>query len=226
MHSWFKSPRFASTAWAVVCVAMLGACASTSGAGKGGAATAGDDEEEEGIGYVLEAFVAGAAKFNKPQEFTMDLDANGDVSKVVLKHMDADKVPAAVKKAAEAAWPGAQVVAYEWEFYAEDGEVHEVELKTADGTMCELSAKPDGTVRYKECAVKREDVPAKAMSDAEAKLPGAELVEAEKKEGGSESYFSLKFKTSGGQVHYLRYGLDGAYKSRALRLPANVKIGM
>lgn len=178
---------------------------------------------DEGLGTISEAFARGLGEFEDAREVTVEMGPEGQVRKLVLAHGDASKIPAAVLELTEATFPESTIVAYEWEYYLDGGEAHEIEVKNAEGIACEVSAKPDGSLRYKECEIPTSEIPEAMQAKIEEMIPGAEILEAETKEGPAEGYTSIKVKKDG-QVHYLRFDTDGTFRERARRLPSVVKV--
>ena len=176
-----------------------------------------------GPGRLDPTLARGASTFNGVHKMKLRISAEGQVEKLAVYHRDAAAVPDAVKALAAAHFQGATVEYYEHEHYADVGEVFEVEVKTADGRHCEVSASAAGALIYEECELPVAEVPAPVTASIEKVLPGGKLVEAERKKGPSRDEFSLEVE-HGGRVHYLRVGPEGAVLAHHLRIPAEVDV--
>jgi len=178
-----------------------------------------------GVGHVDPAFAAAAASYQGAYKIKLYFDAKGVMYKASLYHHDDAKVPEVVRKLAAERMPGSTVTAYEFELYADAGPVHEVEVKTADGRECEVSATPAGVFRYTEC-----QVPPANLLPAIAKLvadnaPGGQVVEVEERKDASGAV-EIRVESKVGEViHYLRFRPSGELLSRALRYASEVEVG-
>jgi hypothetical protein len=142
---------------------------------------------------------------------------------LAVYHRDSAVVPDAVKALAANHFQGATVEYYEHERYSDVGEVYEVEVKTAEGRHCEVSASAAGALIYEECELPVAEVPAPVTTAVEKVLPEGKLVEAERKKGPSRDEFSVEVEHAG-RVHYLRVGPDGTVIAHHLRIPAEVDV--
>lgn len=185
------------------------------------ALTAGAEARKPGtLDKALVTAAGQAVGVSKVKVFTQP---SGAVRKLSVYHHDPDKVPAAVKAAAEKAYPGSTVTSYESELYADVGEAYEVELKTADGKKVEFSAKPDGTLLYVETAIPEAEVPEQVMATATALVLGGKFIEAERKQGKDTLEFAVKLEKDG-LKHYLHLAPDGTLKRHTLRIPAEFEV--
>lgn len=157
------------------------------------------------------------------EEFEFRLDENGALIKQAIYHDDASAVSEAVKAKALELYPGATIVAYETEFYADAGIVHEVEVKTADGQECEVSATPDGTLRYQECELELANVPAEIIAAVKAAYPDGKLLEVETKKGPGMDVLTAEVE-SGGVEYYLTLSPTGTIEAVHKRIEALVEI--
>lgn len=164
-----------------------------------------------------------AVTANTVEEFEFRLDENGAMIKQAIYHDDASAVSEAVKAKALELYPGATIVAYETEFYADAGIVHEVEVKTADGQECEVSATPDGTLRYQECELEMADVPAHISAAVKSAYPEGKLLEVETKKGPGLDVMTAEVE-SGGARYYLTMSADGTIEAVHKRIEALVEI--
>ncbi len=155
----------------------------------------------------------------------MRFDADGEAQKLALYHKDPAHQPDWIAAEVEARHPGAQILYWEKEWYEGDGDVVEVEFKTAEGVECELSFLADKTLKYTECPMALDALPEAARAALEAKVPGAEIDEVESKKGPKMDILSVKLKKEG-RTHYLTMSPDGKILSHHLRLPASVDIPM
>lgn len=176
------------------------------------------------VGHVDPVFAAAAATYQGVFKIKFYFDAKGLMYKASLYHHDEGKVPEVVRKLAVDRFPGSTVRAYEFEVYADAGPVHEVEVKTADGRECEVSAKPTGEFRYTEC-----QLPLTSMSPAIAKIvaeqvPGGQVVEVEeRKEAAGAEEIRIESKV-GDVLHYLRFRPTGELLTHTLRFAAEVEV--
>lgn len=167
--------------------------------------------------------VALAIRADSLIRFRLRVDESGAIQKFAVYHEDADEIPEAVRAAAEARFPDSQVRYYESERYSDRGRVHEVEVATSEGQHCELSAQTDGTLVYVECEITADEVPEAIMAEANRRVPGGELVEAETKEGPEINTVHLQMRV-GEQTHYLIFQASGEFSNHYLRVPATIDI--
>lgn len=157
------------------------------------------------------------------EEFEFRLDDRGALIKQAIYHDDASAVSEAVKAKALELYPGSTIVAYETEFYADAGIVHEIEVKTADGQACEVSATPDGTLRYQECELDPADVPAQITAAVKSAYPDGKLLEVETKKGPGLDVVTAEVE-SGGIEYYVTMDADGTIEAVHKRIEALVEI--
>ncbi|MGH1341421.1 MAG: hypothetical protein ACRBN8_07720 [Nannocystales bacterium] len=157
------------------------------------------------------------------EEFEFRLDEQGALIKQAIYHDDASAVSEVVKAKAMELYPGATIVAYETEFYADAGIVHEVEVKTADGQECEVSATPDRTLRYQECELEMADVPPQITAAVKSAYPDGKLLEVETKKGPSLDIVTAEVE-SGGVEYYVTMSPQGAIEAVHKRIEALVEI--
>jgi hypothetical protein len=157
------------------------------------------------------------------EEFEFRLDESGALIKQAVYHDDASAISEAVKAKALEVFPGSTIESYETEWYADVGEVHEVEVKTADGQACEVSATPDGTLRYKECELDLADVPAQITAAIKSAYPAGKILEVETKQGPAMDIVTAEVEVDGVE-YYLHMQPDGALESVHKRVEALVEI--
>lgn len=160
---------------------------------------------------------------NTVEEFEFRLDEHGALIKQAIYHDDASAVSEAVKAKALELYPDARIVAYETEFYADAGIVHEVEVKTADGQKCEVSATPDGALRYQECELEMAKVPAHISAAVKSAYPEGKLLEVETKKGPGLDVITAEVE-SGGVEYYLTMSTAGTIEAVHKRIEALVEI--
>jgi hypothetical protein len=150
-------------------------------------------------------------------------DADGAIVKQAIYHGDADRVPEAVRAAVTAKYPKAQVLHYETEWYADGGRVYEVEVKMAGGEACELAADAEGNERYVECRISAKKLPPTVAEAVKAAVPGAKILEAERKTQPAGDEYSVEVEAGGRQL-YLYLASDGTILRKYLRIPAVVEV--
>ena len=125
--------------------------------------------------------------------------------------IEPDKLPAKIKEAVKARFPGAEVTSAEKE--KENGEiVYDLELKH-QGRKYEMDIKEDGTVMEIEKEIK--DPPAAITKAIQAKYPGAkikEVMEKDKVNGRQEtpSEYEVTLTTADGKSKEVDVSLDGS----------------
>ncbi|MBL8948533.1 MAG: hypothetical protein JNK45_35505 [Myxococcales bacterium] len=159
-----------------------------------------------------------AAKPGVATKFKLRIDASGAIQKQSLYHGDAAAIPEAAKAKALAKWPGSTVHRFETELYAEHGRVHEVEVKTAEGGVCELAVKADGTDLYEECQIAADQLPAAVAAKVTELFPQGKVLEAETKRGPNMDELTIEVE-SNGQEFYLRVKPDGTVLAKLVRIP-------
>lgn len=159
-----------------------------------------------------------AAKPGAATKFKLRIDASGAIQKQSLYHGDATAIPEAAKAKALAKWPGSTVERFETELYAEHGRVHEIEVKTAEGGVCELAIKADGTDLYEECQITADKIPAAVAAKITELFPDGKVLEAETKRGPNMDELTIEVE-SAGQEFYLRVKPDGTVIAKLVRIP-------
>lgn len=194
-------------------VVLLGGCA---GPSTPAPATAEDAAEP---GHLDPGLFTTAREARSVEKMVVEVGATGDVEEIAVYHRDETKIPAPVRRLAEERFPGSHAVRYETEHERGRGIVYEIEIETADARRCEVQATEAGELLYTECQVTRGDLPAAVVSAVDRLLPSNEFVEAEKKERGDETTFSVEARL-GGVVHYVRLSEGGEVRGHSLMIPA------
>src|SRR5262245_45557777 len=177
----------------------------------------------KGPGFI-DPRMAAAAQWDTVKEVEIAIDGAGNMTKVAVEQSSGDKAPEALRKLVETTYPGGTITEYEQEIYQDNVLVHEVEVKTADGKECEISATEAGVLRYTECKLKPEELAEPVKKAIEAAVPGAEITEAEVRktpDGVEEFRIELKGKTG---KWYLRLKGDGTMIARARLVEAEIAI--
>lgn len=125
---------------------------------------------------IVRIAAAGARKLK------LELEADGAVRKLAVYHDDASALPAAVVARTSEVYPGGVVRHYETELYRDLGRVYEIEVTTKDKQSCELSAREDGTIVYKECELDPKSLPAEISAAIARDAAGRKLLEVERKD--------------------------------------------
>lgn len=168
--------------------------------------------------------LAAAARSATAKEVEIDLAQGGAFAKVAVEDTSVAEVPAAVRKLAETTYPGGTLTEYEREVYTDGALIHEVEVKTADGKECEVSASEAGVLRYTECKMKPEELPEPVKKALEAAAPSPEIKEAElRKSADGNDEYRVEVK-SGGRTWYLRFKADGTIIGKSVILEAEITI--
>ena len=126
--------------------------------------------------------------------------------------IEPDKLPAKIKNAVKARFPGAEVTSAEKE--KENGEiVYDLELKH-EGRKYEMDIKEDGTVMEIEKQVMSSDIPAAVITNVKAKYPKAtvkDIMEVNKVSGKQETPLHYEVTVmDGGKERELVVSLDGS----------------
>ena len=172
----------------------------------------------------LHASVAEAATgAPKVEKIKLRLDKSGAIVKQAVYHDDESRIAAPVLELAKKEFPGSKPVHFETEWYADLGDVQEVEVETADGKHCEVAAKPTGELVYKECGESPESLPDPVKKAVDAAVPGGKILEAESKKGPDVDQFSIEVE-SGGVEYYLIITPDGTMQHKLKRIPAIVEV--
>jgi len=162
--------------------------------------------------------VAAAASAAGVRKFKIEADADGSIRELSVYHNDAAALPAAVTALREAQYPGSKVRAYETEYDRDHGRVFEIEVTTKDKQDCELSARPDGGLVYTECHIPAKSLPGPVVSAIDKAVPGAKILEAEKKTYVDGRAIVSVEVTAGGEKHELYF--EGDALSRHVRVIA------
>lgn len=173
-----------------------------------------------GMDPTLVQAAMGASKIDK---IKLRIDEDGSFVKQAVYHDNAAAIPEVVKAKALEVFPGAKIVFYESEHYADAGVVHEVEVETTDGRHCEVSATPDGTLRYQECHLDPAKLPAPVAAKIAELYPSAKILEAEHKQGPSIDALTVEVE-DGGREFYVQLSPAGEVQSIHLRVKAIVEI--
>lgn len=187
------------------------------------AATVIDDGGAEASTRIDPTISKAATSAKGVTKIKLRLDASGNLVKQAVYHGDEGRISAQVRELAVAKFPGGTAEYYESEFYAEHGEVHEVEVKTADGKHCEVAAKPDGTELYVECHIAESELPPAVSNTVAATIPGGKILEAEKKTSKAGDTFTVEIE-SGGTEYYLILSASGELQHKLRRIPAIVEV--
>lgn len=148
----------------------------------------------------------------------IEAETDGTIREMSLYHNDAAALPAAVTALREAQYPGSKVRAYETEYDRDHGRVFEIEVTTKDKQDCELSARPDGGLVYTECHIPAKSLPGPVVSAIDKAVPGAKILEAEKKTYVDGRAIVSVEVTAGGEKHELYF--EGDALSRHVRVIA------
>ncbi|MEM6990508.1 MAG: hypothetical protein AAF721_08425 [Myxococcota bacterium] len=176
-----------------------------------------------GTATALEPAVAKAAAGADVIKMKIRLDGSGAIVKQSVYHGDKGQIAEPVLALAESKFPGSTPRRYETEWYADLGEVHEVEVDTKDGKKCEVAAKADGTELYVECHETEAALSAaakKAITDA---FPDAKILEVESKKGPGLDEITVELE-SGGVEYYFIVKPDGSDARKLRRIPAIVEV--
>ena len=174
-------------------------------------------------GGLHEAIARAAITAKTVEEFEFRLDERGALVKQAVYHDDASAISDAVKAKALELFPGATISDYETEWYAGVGEVQEIEVETADGRECEVSALPDGTLRYEECELDLASLPTQITAAIASAYPGGKILEAETKKGPDLDVITVEVE-AGGTEYYVHMAPDGEIQSVHKRVEAIVEI--
>jgi len=174
-------------------------------------------------GGLQEAVARAAITAKTVDEFEFRLDEQGALVKQAVYHDDASAISDAVKAKALEVFPGGTITHYETEWYAGVGDVQEVEVETADGRECEVSALPDGTLRYEECKLDLAGLPTQVTEAIESAYPGGKILEVETKKGPDLDVLTVEVE-AGGTEYYVHMAPDGEIQSVHKRVEAIVEI--
>lgn len=172
----------------------------------------------------LDAEIVRAAATNAGvTKLKMEADADGSLRELSLYHNDAAALPAPVLALLAQQYPDAKIRAYETEFNRGHGRVFEVEVLTKDKQECEYSATPEGVILYNECHIDPKTLPEPIRTAMTTTVPGAKILEAEKKTfpDGREIY-SVELSADG-KVHELYFEKDALVR-HVLVIPAQLEV--
>lgn len=211
----------AARTMSIAACTLLAAC--PGGPGTGGSGPVTPRLPGSNPGHVNGQMVVLGTRLPGVEKLRIRTDAAGKITKLALYHKDATQVPPSILALAAEKLPGAKVLRYETEIYADKGHAFDVEMTSADGKECEVAALADGTFLYSECAIKLDEIPAPAKAAAMALVPRGEIVEAERKKGPAADELTIEMKNAG-LVHYLRVTPTGDVLWHGLRVPAFVEL--
>jgi hypothetical protein len=174
-----------------------------------------------GIGQIDPGIAQAIATYAGVEKLEIYADENGKIVKLSVYHHDAAKVPDVSKKVAAEQFPGGTVKAYEYELYAGEGYVHEIEYETADKKECEVSVSKDGKVRYTECVIDK--APDAVAAKVKELVPDGTIAEVEQKKGPGVDELSVEVKV-GAIEHYLRFKANGELLGRSKRIVARIDV--
>jgi hypothetical protein len=200
---------------ALIAAVLLAACGGTQKCPDVASAPAG------GPGQIDSKIAEAIATYAGAEKLEIYTDASGKIVKLSVYHHDAAKVPDLVKKVAGEQFPGATVKSYEFELYAGEGYVHEVEFETADKKECEVSVSAEGKVRYTECVIDK--APDAIAAKVKELVPDGTIAEVEEKKGPGIDEISIEVKT-GAIEHYLRFKRSGELVARSKRVVARIDV--
>ncbi|MFV8754478.1 PepSY domain-containing protein [Nannocystaceae bacterium ST9] len=166
--------------------------------------------------------VTTAIQADRVLKMKVRVDAQGNIVKQSVYHDKADALPKPVLEAAEARFPGATVLHYETELYADRGRVYEVEVDDA-GKHCELAATPEGAEVYVECEVDPTSLSAEIRAAIEKTAPGGTILEAETKRGPEIDEVTVEVQQAEGEL-YLRMRPDGSILQVLRRVPGFIEV--
>jgi hypothetical protein len=196
---------------------------STQAPGDGAPAVAASDVADSGGAAFTTAIVRTAAEATDVQTMKIRIGADGRVLKQSVYHGDASAIPEPVRALAQEQFPGAKALRYETEHYADLGAVYEVEVESAEGKLCEVAAKADGSLVYIECQEDPGSASDAIRSAIEAAIPGATIKELETKKGPNLDEVSVEVE-AGGREYALRMKPDGTVLEKRRRIPAIVEV--
>ena len=172
----------------------------------------------------LHAAVAEAAKgAPKVDKMKLRLDASGAIVKQSVYHNDESRIAGPVLETAKKEYPDAKIKHYETEWYADLGDIHEVEVETKDGKHCEVAAKPSGELVYTECEESADSLPDAVKKAVDAAVPGGKILEVETKKGEGREEYTVEVESDGTE-YYLIIAPDGTMKNKLKRIDAIVEV--
>ncbi len=208
----------------VLTLALVSGCATVSETATETPSASAPTMQADAAGSGLHEAVAKTAVTAKTvDEFEFRLDETGALVKQAVYHDDAASIPEAVKAKAAELFPGSTVQHYETEWYATEGVIYEVEVKTADGRECEVAAAPDGTLRYEECELEPANVPTQITAAIASAYPGGKILEVETKKGPDLDIITAEVEAAGVE-YYVTMTPDGGIEAVHKRVEALVEI--
>jgi hypothetical protein len=172
---------------------------------------------------ILDQGTADAAKGPTVERMKLRFDDAGAIVKQAVYHEDKSAIPEPVLALAEKTFPGSRQRRYETEYYADLGQVFEVEVDTADAKMCEVAARPDGELVYTECRLDPRELPEPVSARVSATFPDGKILEAERKSGPKVDEFTVEVEV-GTRQFYLRVAPDGTLIAKLVRVPAIIEL--
>ena len=167
-----------------------------------------------------------AQRAGEVEEVRIYIGEDRNPRKIAVYHQAAEIIPESVKAVASEKFPGARIVKYEHEHYADVGLVYEVELETAEGVGVEVSVLKDGTIYYVEEPIAIEALAESSRAKIEEALPGSTIEEVESKKGPSLDLYSVRVAPKEGGVvrHYFVFDAAGKLLRHSLRYPAYIEV--
>ncbi len=151
----------------------------------------------------------------------MAVDEDGMIVEIEY-HTTADRLPAAVRSAAEKEMPGGTVVSCEKEYTA-SGEVRWEMEKSVGGLKKEILFSEDGRVIATEFQIPASSAPRAVLDAADLAVPGGDVTSVEEvKEGGRLEYHVKK--TKNGFRYKIVLAPDGALVRALREVPAEVEV--
>ena len=83
----------------------------------------------------------------------------------------------------------------------------------------------DSTLLYAECDIREDEMPEAVATAIKQAVPGGKLDEIERQNEPEASVFTVEI-TAGGLQHYVQLDAKGAIRWHAVRLPAEVDLGL
>jgi hypothetical protein len=203
--------------------AVLGGCCATPAQGTTALEQRAVTPTEAVLGQLPTEAIELASPDHQVQRLRLRVNGQGAVTELALYHGDETIIPEPVRATAEERFPGGQVRYFETEWYAEVGQVFEIELTTSEGVNCEVSAAADGSLRYVECPLPLEELPEAITAAASRLVPDGELEEAEYKEYADRRLTHVEVRKEG-LVYYLIFDSEGQLVDRFLQIPTTLEV--
>jgi len=182
------------------------------------------DASPAGTATMNPAVAAAVRSAKDVAKMKIRLNADGEMIKQSVYHGDASTIAGPARELAETTFPGGTARRYETEWYAEHGEVHEIEVDTKDGKRCEVAAKPDGTKLYVECHETEASLPDAVKTTITTTFPDGRVLEVESTTGPAiDASFTIEVE-SGGVEYYLVISPAGEIQHKYKRVPAIVEV--